>query len=60
MAKPVAKHQPGPGRSTQKEAFEDVARGVAARNEAAHKEARKIRAEREQVAQAQKRRLDLI
>jgi hypothetical protein len=60
MSKPVPNHQPGPGRSTQKDAFEDVARSVAARNELAHKEARKVRAAREQAQQALKRRLDLI
>lgn len=53
-------HRPGPGRSTQKEAFEDVAKAVAERNEAAHKDARKVRDAREQAEVEKKRRLDLI
>jgi hypothetical protein len=50
---------PGPGRSTQKDAFADVAKQIAERNEKAHKAARKVRAEREQEESARKRRLDL-
>jgi hypothetical protein len=55
-----AANRPGPGRSTQKDAFEDVAKLIAARNEAAHKGARKLRAAREQEEAARKRRLDLL
>jgi hypothetical protein len=43
--------EPGPGRSTSDRAFSELIKDVALRNEQAHKEARKLRAEkdREQV-----------
>jgi hypothetical protein len=40
-------HQPGHGRMTAESAFNDVRKQVAARNEEAHKAARKIRVKRE-------------
>jgi hypothetical protein len=39
--------EPGPGRSTSDRAFNELIKEVAARNEQAHKEARKLRTERE-------------
>jgi hypothetical protein len=39
--------EPGPGRSTSDRAFNELIKGIAARNEQAHKEARKLRTERE-------------
>lgn len=59
MSGPAA-NSPGPGRLTQEDAFKDVARSIAARNEAAHKDARKRRSAREQEDAARKRRLDLL
>jgi hypothetical protein len=40
-------HQPGPGRATGESAFNDLRKQIAARNEEAHKVARKIRAKRD-------------
>jgi hypothetical protein len=40
--------QPGPGRSTAADAFDEVRKEIAQRNEAAHRKARKLRTEREQ------------
>ena len=42
-----ARQEPGPGRSTSEQAFNDVRREIAQRNERAHQEARKVRAARE-------------
>jgi hypothetical protein len=38
---------PGPGRSTSDQAFDELRREIAKRNEVAHREARKLRAARE-------------
>jgi hypothetical protein len=39
--------EPGPGRSTSDAAFNEIRKDVAARNEQAHKEAQKLRVERD-------------
>jgi pyruvate/2-oxoglutarate dehydrogenase complex dihydrolipoamide acyltransferase (E2) component len=44
----AARQEPGPGRSTSEQAFNDVRKEIAQRNEQAHQEARKLRAAREQ------------
>jgi hypothetical protein len=41
-------YQPGPGRSTSDAAFTELKKEIAQRNEHAQKEARKLRAAREQ------------
>jgi hypothetical protein len=41
-------HEPGPGRSTSQAAFDEVRKEIAAKNERAHREARKLRTAREQ------------
>ena len=46
MTKPT--HEPGPGRSTSDAAFIALTKEIAQRNEHAQKEARKLRAAREQ------------
>ena len=51
---------PGPGRSTSDAAFKTLKKEVAERNEAAHKEAKKRRAPREQSKVDEKRRRDLL
>ena len=51
-------NSPGPGRSTSEAAFNEVKRGVARRNEEAHKAARKLRAAREKKQLAQRRKWD--
>lgn len=51
-------NSPGPGRSTSEAALNEVKREVARRNEAAQKEARKRRTEREQRKLAQRREWD--
>ncbi len=48
-------HEPGPGRSTSGAAFDAHKKEIAQRNEEAQKEARKLRAAREE-AQARRRR----
>ncbi len=40
-------HEPGPGRSTSDAAFSELTKEIAQRNEHAHKEARKLRSEKE-------------
>jgi hypothetical protein len=45
--KDPANLQPGPGRSTSEQAFNELRRDIAQRNERAHQEARRIRAARE-------------
>ena len=50
-------HEPGPGRSTSSAAFDARKKEIAQRNEEAQKEARKLRAAREE-AQARRRRQD--
>lgn len=54
-----AKNHPGPGRSTQNDAFAQVAKEIAQRNEKAHKAAREIRAEREQAETVKKRQREM-
>jgi len=41
------RQEPGPGRSTAEQAFNDVRKEIAQRNERAHQEARNLRAARE-------------
>jgi pyruvate/2-oxoglutarate dehydrogenase complex dihydrolipoamide acyltransferase (E2) component len=41
------RQEPGPGRSTAEQAFNDLRKEIAERNERAHQEARKVRAARE-------------
>lgn len=52
------KQEPGSGRSTSGRAFEELIKEVAVRNEQAHKEARKLRTEREREGVLRRRRLD--
>ena len=52
-------HEPGPGRSTSDRAFNERIKDVALRNEQAHKEARKLRVEREREQALRRRRDDL-
>lgn len=42
-----ARQAPGPGRSTSDQAFNELRREIAQRNEAAHQEARKLRTVRD-------------
>ncbi len=53
-------NSPGPGRSTADEAFNEVKKEVARRNEEAHKAARKIRVAREKDRLALRRTLDRL
>ena len=46
---PKQNHEPGPGRSTSDAAFNEIKKDVAQRNEQAHKEARKLRHERDRL-----------
>jgi hypothetical protein len=41
------RQEPGPGRSTAEQAFNDVRNEIAQRNERAHQEARRLRAARD-------------
>jgi hypothetical protein len=52
-------HEPGPGRSTSKAAFNEITKEIAQRNERAHKEARKLRVIREDEQARMRRRHDL-
>jgi hypothetical protein len=52
-------HQPGPGRSTSEAAFTALKKEIARRNEHAQKEARKLRAAREQEQARRRRHEDL-
>jgi hypothetical protein len=52
-------HQPGPGRSTSDAAFTELKKEIARRNEHAQKEARKLRAAREQEQVRRRRQEDL-
>jgi hypothetical protein len=52
-------HEPGPGRSTSAAAFDDIRKKIAARNEAAHKDARKLRDVLDQVKARERRERDL-
>jgi hypothetical protein len=42
-----ARQPPGPGRSTSEQAFNELRRAIAQRNEVAHQRARKLRATRD-------------
>ena len=53
-------YEPGPGLSTSKAAFADLTREIANRNEQAHKDARKLRAAKEQKQIASRRARDLL
>ena len=52
-------HEPGPGRSTSKAAFDELTKGVAERNEQAHRAAKKAREQKDIQTLAEKRRRDL-
>ena len=52
-------HNPGPGRSTSKAAFDEVTKRIADRNDQAHKAAKKLRDQKEIKVLAEKRRRDL-
>lgn len=52
-------HQPGPGKSTSKAAFDELTKGIAERNEQAHKAAKKLREKKDGKVLAEKRRRDL-
>ncbi len=52
-------HNPGPGRSTSKAAFDEVTKRIAERNEDAHRAAKKLRDQKESKVLAEKRRRDL-
>jgi hypothetical protein len=52
-------HEPGPGRSTSKAAFNELTKEIAQRNERAHKEARKLRAIKDDEQARMRRRHDL-
>ncbi|MDP8968668.1 MAG: hypothetical protein M3N04_08710 [Actinomycetota bacterium] len=52
-------HNPGPGKSTSKAAFDELTKQIAARNEQAHKAAKKLRDAKESKTLAEKRRRDL-
>ena len=54
-----SQHQPGPGRSTADDAFNELKREVAKRNEAAHRADREMRAPREQELADKRRRAAL-
>jgi len=51
--------EPGPGRSTSEAAFNEIRRDVAQRNEQAHKQALKLRHERDRRQLLLKRQQDL-
>jgi hypothetical protein len=52
-------HEPGPGRSTADAAFNEIKKAVAASNEAAHKQALKLRQERDRKQVLLRRQQDL-
>jgi hypothetical protein len=57
--KPVqARQAPGPGRSTSDQAFNELRREIAQRNEAAHQEARKLRVARDREQLRRRRERD--
>jgi hypothetical protein len=51
--------EPGPGRSTSEAAFNQIRKDVAQRNEQAHKDARKLRHERDRQQLLLRRQRDL-
>jgi hypothetical protein len=57
MTKPT--QEPGPGRSTSAQAFNDLKKEIAQRNDQAHKEARKRRVAREREQILRRRRADI-
>jgi hypothetical protein len=57
MTKPPL--EPGPGRSTSAQAFNDLKKEIAQRNDEAHKEARKRRVAREREQILTRRRADV-
>jgi hypothetical protein len=52
-------HEPGPGRSTSEAAFNEIKKDIAQRNERAHKDARKLRHERDRQQLLLRRQRDL-
>jgi hypothetical protein len=56
---PEQTHEPGPGRSTSDKAFGELTRAIALRNEQAHKEAQKLRVEKERERVLRRRELEL-
>jgi hypothetical protein len=52
-------HEPGPGRSTSDAAFNEIKKDIAQRNEAAHKNARKLRDEQDRKQALLRRQQDL-
>ncbi len=52
-------HTPGPGKSTAKAAFDELTKQIAARNEQAHRAAKKLREKKDSKTLAEKRRRDL-
>jgi hypothetical protein len=53
-------NQPGPGRSTSEAALNALKKEIAERNDRVQKEARKLRAQREQAEAKKRRALDLL
>ncbi|HWF49422.1 MAG TPA: hypothetical protein VG294_02165 [Solirubrobacteraceae bacterium] len=53
------KNEPGPGRSTAEAAFNEIKRDIAQRNEQAHKNALKLRLERDRKQALLRRQQDL-
>jgi hypothetical protein len=53
-------NQPGPGRSTSEAALNALKKEIAERNDRVQKEARKLRAQREQEQAKKRRALDLL
>jgi hypothetical protein len=51
-------HEPGPGRSTSDAAFNELKKEIAQRNERAHKEAKKIRHEKDRQQVLMRRQRD--
>ncbi|HEY5318567.1 MAG TPA: hypothetical protein VIJ20_11330 [Solirubrobacteraceae bacterium] len=56
---PNQPQEPGPGRSTSTAAFNEITKEIAQKNERAHKEARKLRAIRDEEQARMKRKHDL-
>jgi hypothetical protein len=53
-----ARQEPGPGRSTSEQAFNELRREIAQRNERFHEEARKLRTAREREQVLRRRQQD--
>lgn len=53
-----ARQAPGPGRSTSEQAFNELRKAIAQRNEVAHQEARKLRATRDREQLLRRRERD--